>query len=414
MRRRALATCAAVAAIGLSTTSASAQTAGCSWPLKGNNDTLNIAFPDESATYWAAELPPVPVIEAKITGQYPYARYFSFHVYDAAARPVGHLADYQLAPDTGSGNPFSDPTASAGGIYTGYIQFSDPPAHPAPNTIYAGTGKSDGFLIYRVYVPNDPASEQGSVPLPTITLQLADGSSELLTLGQCEALPPSAGGQVNDALNSTQYPAGAPAPAPFPTATNPPTFIRAGGVGGKTVPQNPVTGDNSNSSFFANLDNAYLKVTLSRQFGDVVAMRFRAPTFPDTRAGQPPTTPSDMRYWSVCMNEFATTRYTKCSADYQTLVGPDGFARFVIADPGDRPANATAANGINYLGWPGAYYDGFVLYRSMVPNPDFASSVWAVAPNATLTNQMGDYGPVAVYCSRAQIETKGFDSCFGG
>ena len=33
-------------------------------------------------------------------------------------------------------------------------------------------------------------------------------------------------------------------------------------------------------------------------------MRGKAPTFPDTRAGQPVTGNEQVRYWSMCTNEY--------------------------------------------------------------------------------------------------------------
>jgi hypothetical protein len=386
---------------------------GCSWPAEGNAEVFNVAFPDQSATYWLAALPAAAnVLRVRIEGEYPYARYFSFHVYNATEEPVDHLPDFQINPEPGSRNPFRrERSTSTERHYTAFVDFAERPSAPAPNTMYTGTTNPLGAIMYRVYVPNDAASAAGSVPLPTLELERADGSSEVLTLGQCEPLAPTAGGTIQKQIEESSYPPGATGEVPFPLTSDPPAFSRAGPLGGGRVPSLPL--GTSSTSFFSNLDNAYLKAALSRQFGQVLAMRMRVPTFPNTRAGVPVTRRRNMRYWSVCMNEFLTQRYVACLADYQTIV-KRGIARYVIADPGERPANANAAHGINFLPWPGVFYDGLVIYRNMLPSPEFMQSVFALKPNEALTGQMGEYGPVARYCSRATIEAKGVDGCLAG
>src|SRR5436309_79034 len=78
-----------------------------------------------------------------------------------------------------------------------------------------------------------------------------------------------------------------------------------------------------NGSFFSNDQNAYLLTRITRQYGDAVVYRAKAPTFPDTRAGVDVTTPSQLRYWSVCEYELATERYMGCIPDFVMKVGSD-------------------------------------------------------------------------------------------
>lgn len=392
---------------------------GCSWPVLGNSDTLNVAFPDEAARYWLAVLPSGPgVTRLMITGAYPQARYFSFHAYDASQRPVGAIADFELAPDAGSTNPYVDGPGPGPHAYTAYVQFADEPATPAPNTFYTGAANPVAALIYRIYVPDDPASEQGSVPLPTIAVERIDGSAQIVELGPCQLASPSAGGSVNETINQTTFPNSAPRPAPWIRAEDPPFFERAGGPGAALeddVPPNPVTDplfEGDAASFLSNTHNAYVRGSFARRYGDVFVVRAKAPTFPDTRAGeQVAVSQAQLRYWSVCMNEFATQRFVKCIADYQAVIDADGFVTFVVADPEDRPANADAAHGINFLPWPGAYYDGLLLYRHMLPSPDFAEAIQRQPVATPITTEMGHYGLVARYCARATIEALGAAAC---
>lgn len=411
--RLALSSVAVVTAL-LSPATASAQSAGCSWPVKGNSDLLNVAFPDESARYWLAAFAPAPGTRVRIEGRYPHARYFSFHTYDAAQRPVDSLLDRDIDPDAGGSNRFRAPAeAHAGDRYTAYIEPGERPANPRPNTLYTGRANPLGAVIYRIYVADDPADEQGGVPLPRLTLERADGSQELVRFDDCEPLPLEAGGQVNQGLNGTTFPNDAPRPVPFLRGENPPYFDRAGGPGSAVIPPGAqaLLGENE-VAFLSNKHVAYLRGVLSREYGDVAVIRAKAPSFPNTRAGEEVTEPRQLRYWSICMNEFATQRYVECVADEEAVLDADGFFTIVIADPEDRPANATRENGINYLPWPGAYYDGFILYRHMLPAPDFAEAIQRQPVNKPITDQMGPYSPVARYCTRQTIEAEGVDACF--
>ena len=396
---------------------------GCSWPTKLDADTLNAAFPDQSATYWGTRFVSIPGARILIKGRYPAARYFSFHAYDDLQRPVGSLLDADIAPDAGSANPFATAGAPAGGSYSAAIEFTAKPANPAPNTLYAGamadgTPNPGGSILYRVYVADDPADAAGGAPLPDLSLELA-GGAVTIPFARCEPLPPSTGGAVNDAIARASFPDAVPRVVPFPPAATTPEFRRFYGLDRTVydrVPPNPVTDaiPRFQGGFLSNQHNAYLYRILSRQLGDVFVLRARAPTFPDTR---PPGTewPGDptkqLRYWSICQNEFVTQRFTACLADYQTVVDPSGFFTFVISDPSDRPANATAANDVNWLPWGGAYYDGVVIYRHMLPRSDFAQAIQNVPEGTDPASVMGDYFPRSGYCTKAAFEAGGAAAC---
>lgn len=56
-------------------------------------------------------------------------------------------------------------------------------------------------------------------------------------------------------------------------------------------------------------------------------MRLKAPTFPDTRGGEHPSAPRQVRYWSLCQNNDATQRVVACAADHEILVDRKGTRR---------------------------------------------------------------------------------------
>src|SRR3954464_5754843 len=69
--------------------------------------TVNVAYPDDSAQYYSGAYQLAPGTRIRIHGRFPHARYISFNVYDAAQRPLDGLADVNIKPDAGSGNPFA-------------------------------------------------------------------------------------------------------------------------------------------------------------------------------------------------------------------------------------------------------------------------------------------------------------------
>jgi len=68
---------------------------------------VNVAYPDQAATYYSGTYQAAPGTRIRIDGRYPHARYMSFNVDDNAQRPLDALADVQIGPDPGNTNPFA-------------------------------------------------------------------------------------------------------------------------------------------------------------------------------------------------------------------------------------------------------------------------------------------------------------------
>jgi hypothetical protein len=405
----------------------------CGWQFVSDIDTANVAFPDEQATYWVAVIPRLPGLRLRIDGRYPDARYFSYNAYDPLLRPVDAIADYELLPNAGGTNPFVV-AGSQSGDYTAYVDFGAKPEMPAPNTIYAGEMDVGGqalptpfvaALIYRIYVADPDAGADGGAGLPILTLETADGSTELLPYADCEKpLFPNVGGTlpalgINELLLRTEPPEELLGALSFPTAAYPPAVSKFHGLPNTVV---RIVGNmlgmdletqlgglafvGSGGGFLSNIHNAYVTTGFARNYGNLFVWRAKAPTFPgDPRlAGAQ----EDLRYWSICQNEFVSQRFTACVADYQSHLDQDGYFTVVVSDPDDRPANATVQNGIDWLPW-GPYTDGLLIYRHMLPAAGFASAIQNIAPGQPVAEVMGDYTPQGAYCSRQTFEAAGPD-----
>lgn len=372
---------------------AAAPVSTCGWPVKADPDLVNVAYPDQSAEYWAAPFYASPGSTMTILGQFPLARYMSFHLYEGSMA-VDHVTDYQLQPATGTNPYVPGAPRTPGGTYVLHVVFGQRPQNPAPNTLYAASLNGEpnvaGLILYRIYLPQGDAT--GGVPLPQISYTDATGTSQL----PCPDASSVGNGALNQAIRDSSLPVSWPSPVP-PTSSAPAWGISHSGP--STTSAGPV-GVQSGSPFFPNFDNVYLSLTVFRDRGDVVAFRAKAPTFADTaRARVMPA--AQLRYWSICSNDFPTTRYVGCTPDQSTRLDRQGFFTVVISDPAHRPANLLRTD--NWLP-AGPYPDIFVLYRQMLPASSFGQAV-AFAPSATAAPQtMGAYYPVTRVCSKSAFE----------
>jgi hypothetical protein len=159
--------------------------------------------------------------------------------------------------------------------------------------------------------------------------------------------------------------------------------------------------------FLSNIHNSYLTTAANRARGKVLVTRMRAPTFPDTRGGAPVMPGGQLRYFSMCQNEFFSQRFIACRTDDQSALGPDGFLTYVVSTPAERPANATAACGVTWLPW-GPSQESVLIYRHMLPDPSFAQAIQRVPARGQEKATMGDYTPESrYYADKAAFEKLG-------
>lgn len=408
---------------------------GCSWLAVSDIETTNVAFPDEGARYWLAVAPNIPGARLRIDGRYPDTRYFSFNVYDPLARPIDAIADFEITPDQPGTNPFRNAQAEPGAPYTAYVAFEGKPATPAGNTIYSGqvdlgpgVPNPMTVMLYRTYVPADSEDFTGGVGLPQLTLEMQDAEQTLLPLGDCDEAPlPNAFGvfpglPLNDVIEGADYPDALDQALGLnlPLGTYPPTtrvfyglpdtavailgnLLPAGADLNEQIPETASGG----GGFLSNVHNAYTSSAFDRAFGSIYLMRARAPTYPGDPRLQASGAPPDLRYWSVCQNEFVTQRFVECSLDLQTPLDAQGFFTIAVSDPADRPANAVADNAISWLPWGGIYKDGILIYRHMLPAQDFSQAIHNVPKGTEPRAVMGDYFPEVTYCTRDTFEAAG-------
>jgi hypothetical protein len=370
---------------------------------KSDPATANVAYPDESAIYWVGGYQQVPGTRLRIQGEFPHARYMSFNVYDQAQRPIDAIADEEVVPDHGSRNPFL-PRAKRNAkrrSYTLFVDFGPRPestADRARNTLYTGTGQSgapnvNGALIYRVYIPDRGRDETGGAGIPTVTIEAVDGGPAPQSACAGVAKPPGAG--VNEQFAASD----AELPLPGRPAADPPAWRKFVNLLYTASPSEATQELGGTGGFFSNVHNAYLATSVSREHGKVLVTRMRAPTFPDTRDGAKRMRRADLRYFSMCENEFASQRFIACRADDQTVVDRRGFATYVMSTPAERPTTATRKCGVTWLPW-GPFRTGLLIYRHMLPAAGFEESIQGAEVERE-AETMGDYYPVSRYYADA-------------
>lgn len=355
----------------------------CAWQYKTTKDTLNVAYPDSGATYWSMTYNLIVGDQIILDGTFPEARYISFITYNLGGSVIDNITDSAITPNAGSDNPFADAGATPGGSYR--VEVRNDIAAGSPDNLLA-TGGIAGTVIYRTYVSDISGDPTGGVGLPSVSVRRADGS--IVPLANC--VNPGGDASLVDLINAF-------GPATDVPALHPPVFKRPATVAG----------------LYANPDNGYVAAVSAHQAGNVVVIRGKAPTTPDTVAGDSPAQAgNDMRYWSMCTNEYRKPYpVTDCAYDSQVPLDANGYYTIVASTPADRPATATTANGVTWLDWGSMAQDMLLIMRNMLPAAGFSQHVFNVAPGQAATTAMGPYAPLTAECPSATFDLGGAGAC---
>jgi len=409
----------------------------CFWvgPYKKEIQETNFAFPDTGARYWTAGYNLPEGASLKLNGEFPYARYMSINSYRADASPAHSIADNVIIANTGSENPFVDGSSRLGTSrdYTITMAAGDAPDVVPPNTVYdhAESGAKT-TLLYRIYVPDEGQHEGGGVNLPSPELTLSDGSV-LTGTAACDTL--------NADPNLVDIPSIPPNTYAFLRSNNPAenALIEENQV--KTVKwraaynaqyanqcsflgqcdPNPVR----QVGWFANNDNQYVSAFIDRNIKPIVVIRGKIPNTPTTLSSNETVDESQaqLRYWSICQNEYYSQKVTDCLYDEQITINADGKYTIVTSLIDDKPENATNECGVGFLPWSAEgdgfgkidgfdnnETDGFLIARNMLPMNGFSQTAQNTTTPGDEAEVMGDYLPTAQYFTKAEFEALGCDT----
>lgn len=390
-------------------------------------------LPDTMNTFVTAWFSLPPGAKLLISGDFPHMRHWSFTTYSEDGVPRDALDDVDIEPAPGSLNPYRSgvPRNASPRRYSFSIESGTPPAQRPSNTLYtlSPPGSAIGMHM-RNYVPDRSKDYLGSVALPEVRLQLADGT--LLTGEEaCAATKaPLRGKQVPLtvkkstwlALNSLPWRPADRTPAhDFEVEAMERFYNRPYLILKTFFPWLALdTLADERGGFWSNRSTRYGYKYLSQAYGSVYAVTGRMPTTPQTWRGDtiPMAQNVDMRYWSLCSVQAPPTGQTvDCLFDETVLPTLDAQRNFyvVVSRAPDRPSNATEACGVAWMefgngdGIPGGSTDyGALINRHTGIGKDFHHSWFAATHPGGEERAMGDYLPkVLNYRSKEAFQALG-------
>jgi hypothetical protein len=388
------------------------QASACAWPIEDSYLSANSGLPDTAAWYWGQSFTIHQGTQVLVSGVYPDARYASFTVYSSSELPftsngvVSTLADYQIAPDPGSVNPWRRAVAP-GGHFTLKLRMQVSPGQVnvlplAP----AGVTSGVGYLEYRVYLP--AVGNASHIALPHITVENRGSTQQLRACTSHTAAIPPPVRQTTTTRATAPSSVGTSRPAPL-------QFFRV-----------------AFHTYFPNPQTAYLVAyTAPPTASQVVVVTGKAPTFPP--GAHPSIWPSasdQVRYWSMCVNLGEGTDPVVvnhlpggqsdlgCRADDATKLSAGGTYTYVIGTEAQR-ATIERVAGVTFLplslAQPAAPLY-LLAMRYTLANPSFHFAPQDIvqtlsAPAAART--MGAYYPHARLCSLSALSAGGPSACGG-
>jgi hypothetical protein len=450
----------------------------CGWPVESTPSLANEEGPDPNATYWTTPFENNGTVRSlTIKGTYPTARFMSFVAYnylgdDFTATTDGKtvesaIADYKIAPDPGSVNPWqvnSVPTGKSTnftvrlrrGVTPGLQQRLNEiplvdPNHPEPTTVQPALAPEDvGFLTMRTYIPS---GGNKTVKLPTVIVNHVverHGKRRIAhtALPTCNAERLAHAVKAKKDLKKIIAKIKGEA-----TATTQVTPCAVEGVPrysngcGKPLEWEQASTDQI-GGLFPNPSNAYISMYFYPSPGTVVVTRGLMPTTPlaagsgslGDSIGATPVNwtasplPYQLRYWSV--NNYlikepypvvtqgaGPNRTYGGTADYQTAINSNGQYTVVSSLPADKPSEASlGANSATWIAMQGDQ-PGIAETQWMrnMMGENFAYSIQQVpkaplpteyVPASVVAQAMGPYYPASAQCQVATFEAGGASACF--
>ncbi len=337
------------------------------WEYSFDTDPLHSKFylGDTSAGYAVLSFVADPNIRLVVKGQFPHARFISLETQDTKLSiNEDAIFDYQIIPDEGSINPFLEGNAlnTANRNYT--VIATQDVVKGSPNAIRLPSKGKSQSIMYRIYSPNS-GYKLSVADLPKVYAYDKNTLKEV-------SCPRHA--SYPEQFHFPQF------LADIYTTVNP-TFEF------KLPPEMHAAGLNKAAS--------YMYAVSKLASNETMLLRFKTPTFTNTRNGQGNFHSSEeVRYWSFCNVNFPNNQTHNCLPDYLALPKEDGF-QYIAVGKGDDVKREAERRGYSFL--PDTRKSnqnvmGFV-YRNILPKKDFKES-------QMYKNQ---YIPEALKCSKADF-----------
>jgi len=409
-------------------------------------------WPDMQSTYFIGRLDMPAGATLTLNYTFPQVRYFQFALYKhehSTFVSIGEdLEGPAIEPAPGATNPFR---VGANRLaekrdFKLHIVAKDPPKdvrQRAANTLYVGNDGGELQFVNRAYLSDQGSDGAGwgsadtpaaGVGMPTYEGILADGTR----LASAEVVkrfvrPMDAPKQpVTDAQWEQLVSAKANDPALDPAASparKVPRWEKYWNIQYSILGSFKTPEEQAKIPYIAAMDGggdpstAYMFLQLSRKFGPVYVMRGKMPSFPNTYAGAggkglAVMPAAQTQYWSLVSAEaMPSGQIVDALTDMQVPLDKEGNYTIVYSRKEDRPANATAANGVAWIEWSprGEGVDGpknrpdfgMLLMRFIANDPNWAQSPDKVTKPGMEEAVMGPYYPRGAYTDKATFEAGG-------
>jgi hypothetical protein len=380
------------------------------------------AFPETRAAYWLISFRTKHnnrPIRMEFTGQFPHARFMSFTTYHGdTAVAIKAIKDVDIEPTSGSYNPYYE-SVNRNESKRSYRIFVSPEEFSLEKgnneTLYPQNIETV-TVILRVYRADDKFNYQGGVELPQARAFYADDNTPLPECQRKVNFPSFSPSKIERLIDEV--------------IEKEQEELNASGFQ-KLSFALPILPKNNNRWFpfyawhskdghlYPNLHIDYGLTTLSKENGDIVLIKFKAPTFPATGSGQSFLDHSaEVRYWSLCLGGLEETNTIGCISDYEAKLDQRGFVNIIIADSQDsQVANHAAKKDYALMPWgsvSGKYRVILRFIENEKPFPFAYSKVPSIRtikekPTPELLKKyeahryIGDYAARGLYLSRMEF-----------
>ncbi|MFK8018764.1 MAG: hypothetical protein AB8B86_03265 [Pseudomonadales bacterium] len=338
-------------------------------------------------------------------GQYPKARYFAYHPNDMNLNNLPTLRDKDLEPDPGSINPFRETRlATTPNYYTARLVFDSAPEKVVlngdrlrpSNTRYVGKTKEgtadNKFMInlMRMYhVDAGNIASSGDVPLPAMRIFDADGKL-VQDFPECDPFPSGASEIVTERI----FPA-------MPLIDNRSSL-------------KPTWSTSSNfdaaSDTMANADVQYVATTYSSRHDELLVIRAKYLTAPDTRGGEAVASSAhQVRLYNLCTYNFWNGAAIHCRLENELRRDEDGFYTIVASKAKHAPSNLADTDAT----WmdTGVFLDGQFQFRYVYRENPYVQAIAKGVMGEDVAEEYRDYIPKAAHCSKLVYEQDGWRGC---
>lgn len=380
------------------------------------------AFPETRAAYWLISFKTKHKqrpVRMEFTGEFPHARFMSFTTYHGAtAVAIKSVKDVEIKPKAGNSNPYQSSVNrnESARSYSLTVSPQGSPLGKAENETHYPDSIESVTVILRVYRADEKYDHQGGVNLPEARAFYADDNTPLPECQRTVNFPRFNPSKIERLIdkeierNQEKLSQSQAQKLSYALPFLPPDSNR-------WFPF--YAWHSKDGHLYPNLHIDYGLTTLFKDLGDVVLVKFKAPTFPQTGSGQPFLDhKSEVRYWSLCLGGLEETNTIGCISDFEAKLDQRGFVNIIIADSKDEQVTSHAASkGYSFLPWGSVSGNYRVILRFIENETPFPFAYSQVPSIRTITEKptpellqeyeahrhIGDYAARGVYLSREEF-----------